>query len=887
MHVQEHIWNLIAKKLAGEANEKELAELQDLLRKYPDNTYPLQILDDLWKSVEPADKDDVEKAFVGHMFRLADHGQSEMKKLDPTNRFSKKKRLFFSLAGSPGMFKNHIRTSWRNLTRNITFSLINIMGLAIGMAGAVLILLWIQHEVSIDQFHTNKDRIYLVYSRAVFDGKLECWQGTPQVMGPALKKDFPQIEEAVRMNWVGAFVLSAGEKHLETQGYLTDPGFLKIFDFPLMAGDPNTALNEAHSIVLTENMARKLFGEEDALGKTVRLDSIANFTVTGVMKNLPNNSGFHFEYLVPWTYIKEAGWSSEKWTDWGIRTFVMLRRGVSEGTANNLLRTVVQKHAKDAKNEIFLHPMSKWRLYSRFENGKIAGGRIELVRLFGIIAGFILLIACINYVNLSTARSMRRAKEVGIRKVAGAGRGSLVGQFLGESVLIAFLAAGIALLILQPGLALFKTLLNENLFIPFRDPYFWLTAIGFILFTGIIAGIYPAFYLSAYKPINVLKGHFKSANALITPRKILVVFQFSFAIVLIICTMVIYRQIGFAEKRDAGYRKDNLVFVYIKGDIRKNYPRIRQELLSSGAITSLTRTNSPITDIWEGDDSYTWQGKDPATRNYFAQFYTDNDFAKTMGLTILAGRDINARDHPDDSTAILLNESAVKLMGFTNPLAQMVKSNQGIWHVVGVVKDFIPGSPFERVQPLVVQGPKSQLGTVTFRLNTENAISYDLKRIAEIFHTYNPDYPFDVKFVDESYAAKFRDEQHSGMLAAFFAGLTILISCLGLFALAICMAENRIKEIGVRKVLGASVAAITTLLSRDFLKLVFIAFAIASPIAWYAMHRWLQNYSYREPISGWVFVITGIGSLMIAAVTVSYQAIKAALASPVKSLRAE
>jgi putative ABC transport system permease protein len=881
MNVQEHIWNLIAKKLAGEASEKELAELQDLLLKHPDYTYPAQILSDLWKPVEPADKAEVEKAFVEHMFRLADHSVAR----EPAP--SKNRRLFFPLTASSGMFKNHLRTSWRNLTQHKTFSLINIMGLAIGMASAVLILLWIQNEMSVDQFHTKKDRIYEVYNRAVFDGRLECWTRTPQVMGPVLKKDFPQVEEAVRVNWVGAFVLSAGEKHLETQGYLTDPGFLKIFDFPLKAGDPNTALDRAHSIILTENMAQKLFGEEDALGKTVRLDSIANFTVTGVMKKLPNNSKFHFEYLVPWTYMKEAGWFNDKWTDGGASTYVMLRPGVNETTADNLIRTVIQTHMKDAKNEIFLHPMSKWRLYSQFENGKITGGRIELVRLFGMIAGFILLIACINYINLSTARSIRRAKEVGIRKVAGAGRGSLVGQFLGESVLIAFLAAAIALLILQPGLKVFNNLMDEALSVPFQNPDFWMAALGFILFTGIIAGIYPAFYLSAYKPINVLKGHFKATNTLITPRKVLVVFQFSFAIVLIICTIVIYRQIGYAEKRDAGYQKDNLVFVYIKGDIRKNYPKIRQELLSSGAITSLTRTNSPITDIWEGEDSYVWKGKDPASRNFFALFYTDNDFVKTMGLTMLAGRDIDAVDHPEDSTAILLNESAVKLMNFTNPLGQIVKSSQGIWHVLGVVRNFIPGSPFEQVQPMVVQGPKSQLGTVTFRLNAENAVSYDLKRIAEIFHTYNPDYPFDYKFVDESYANKFREEQHTGMLAALFAGLTILISCLGLFALAICMAENRIKEIGVRKVLGASVAAITTLLSKDFLKLVFIAFAIASPVAWYAMNAWLQNYSYRAPISGWVFVVTGIGSLLIAAATVSYQAIKAALASPVKSLRAE
>jgi putative ABC transport system permease protein len=883
---------LIAKKLAGEASEEDLEQLQALMKKYPDVTYPMELLSDLWKPAE--EKEPAEDAFTRHLVRMdqwkarvASH-ERFVQQQAAWNRRSEKRGLFSSFFNGYSMLLNYGKIIRRNLVRNKAFSLINISGLAIGMASAILILLWIQNELSFDQFHVNRDRIYQLYSRAEFDGQTDCWGKTPMVMAPVIKTNYQQqVEEVVRLNWVGAFVFSNGDKHLETYGYLADPGFFKLFSFPLIRGDAETALSSTHSVVLTECLAKKLFGDVDVLGKEIRVDSTALFTVTGVLKDLPGNTQFRFEYLIPWSYTKEVGWNDLDWGNTSIRTYVLLKPGISEKAANDCFRHIIQSHAGDIKNEVFVHPMRKWWLYSDFENGKIAGGQIETIRLFGIIAGFILLIACINYMNLSTARSEKRAREVGIRKMIGAGKASLVWRFLGESVLFALLAGIIALIIVQPGLSWFNDLVLRKLFIPYTDLHFWLIAVGFTVFTGLVAGSYPAFYLSGFRPMSVLKGHFKNAYALVAPRKILVVVQFTFAIAFIICTIMIYRQIRYGQKRDSGYDRNNLAFVYIKGDTRRNYALIRNELINSGAVTSVTRSNSPITDIWTSEDTYQWAGKDPNTRTVFAENFADNNFAGTIGLKLIAGRDIDLTRYPDDSAAILLNETAARMMGFKNPIGQPVKSKQGNWHVIGVIKNFIPESPYEPVPPMIIQGPKYGFGTVTFRLNTAMPAADNLKKIGAIFTKYNPDYPFRYWLVDKEYREKFQGEQHIGELATLFAGLTIFISCLGLFALATYMAENRIREIGVRKVLGASVSGITTLLSKDFLKLVLISFVIASPLAWWGMHAWLQNYAYRVDLSWWVFALTGFFSLIIAGATVSYQAIKAALASPVKSLRTE
>ncbi len=892
MKERDHIWNLAAKKLAGEATAEELEELQQLLQQHPEMIQSIGMLSAIWKPTDQKiNNHETENAFNRHMHRMATlqearEAEEALSKRAVTWNKRRKNRLFI-LPFSNGMLSNYAKIAWRNVARNKTFSFINITGLALGIATAILIFLWIQNEFSYEQFHNKKDRIYQVMTRLNIDDRVRCWSSTPMLMAPAMQSSFPEVEAFARANWVGAFTFSSGNKHLQTQGYVTDSGFLRIFDFPLVAGDPNTALSNPRGVVITEKLSRKLFNEANAMGREIRIDSNAIFTVTGVMKDLPGNTMFNFEYLVPWSYNKEVGWQNDSWESNSISTFVLLKPGVTEAAFNNKIRHFIDRFAT-VKNEFFLHPMTKWWLYSNFENGVATAGRLVYIRLFFIIAIFVLLVACVNYMNLGTARSAKRAKEVGIRKVVGAGRSALVRQFIGESVLFAFIAGAIALAIVNPVLPWFNELVYQRLSIPWANPYFWMLLFAFLLFTGIIAGCYPAFYLSAFQPIRVLKGTFKATRALITPRKVLVVVQFTFAITLIICTTVIYRQINFARKREAGYSRDHLAYVYVKGEMNKKYPLIKQALLNSKAVLAVTRTNSPITEVWSIGDGYKWNGYDSGKRMAFAQLHIDNDFSKTMGVDIIAGRDINTNLYPSDSTAMLLNEAAVKQMGLKDPVGEIINQDGIInWHVVGVVKNFMPASPFESVFPTVMPGPSAWAGTITFKLNPAYNTADNIETIRKVITEYNPDYPFEYTFVDKAFALKFKGQEQVGTLAALFAGLTIFISCLGLFALAAYVAENRIKEIGVRKVLGASVSAITTLLSKDFLLLVLIAFVIASPIAWWSMSSWLQRFAYRINISWWMFAATGVSCILIAVLTVSYQTIKAALANPINALRNE
>ena len=786
------------------------------------------------------------------------------------------------------MLKNYLKVAFRNLWKNKGFSFINITGLAIGMASAILILLWIQNEVSYDGFHEKKDRIYEAWNRAVFSGKLHCWNTTPKVLASALQRDVPEVEHTVRVNWQSNFLFSIGDKRLTVEGNIVDSVFLQVFTFPLLRGDARTVLNDPHSIVVTESLAKTLFGNEDAMGRTVKIDNKDNFTVTGILKDLPNDTRFTFKYLLPWAYLRQQGGDDNNWGNNSTRTYVLLKPGISlASVAPKVLHLKERYDNDDKKWEIFIYPMSRWRLYSRFEGAAEDGGRIEFVRLFGIIAGFVLLIACINFMNLSTARSEKRAKEVGIRKVVGAPRSTLIGQFIGESILLALLAGVLALVIVLLSLPGFNELTDKHLYMQFGSAGFWLAGLGFVVFTGLLAGSYPAFFLSSFQPVKVLKGTFKAAHALITPRKVLVVIQFSFAIVLIICTVIVKQQIDYARDRETGYDRSRLVYHYLTGDTKAKYALIRQELLSSGVATSVCQTSSPMTRSSSDTWGFEWAGKDPNDKTDFYRFCADQGLVRTMGLQLVQGRDFDLQQYPTDSTALLLNESAVKTMNFKEPIGQLIKDDDITWHVVGVFKDFILQSPYAPTSPMVVEGAKGWFSVINFKLNADHSTSENLKKAEAIFKRYNPEYPFEYNFVDEDYAKKFQDEKRTGTLAGLFAGLTIFISCLGLFGLATYTAENRIKEIGVRKVLGASVAGITALLSKDFLTLVLLSFAIAAPLAWIAMFAWLKGYPYRVEIHWWVFLLAGIVSVLIALLTVSYQAVRAATMNPVRSLRSE
>jgi putative ABC transport system permease protein len=788
------------------------------------------------------------------------------------------------------MIQNFLKIAWRNLLKNKGFSFINILGLAVGMASAILILLWIQYEVDYDQFHEKKDRIYEAWNKDTFSGKLQCWNTTPKVFARAAEQEFPEIEMVTRADWGNTRLLSLGEKKVSVSGNAVDSNFLKVFTFPLLKGDANTVLTDPYSIVLTEHLAKSLFGGvPDAMGKQIRIDEKDNYTVTGILKDLPANSRFSkFEYLVPWNIVRKFGNDDPNWGNNSTRNYVLLKQNASLASLAPKLKFIKRRHTDDEKtNEMFLYPISRWRLYSNFTNGVEDGGLIDFVKMFAVIAAFILLIACINFMNLSTARSEKRAKEVGIRKVVGANKSSLVTQFLGESILISFIAGVLAILIVQLSLPDFNVLTDKKLSVDYGNIFFWLIFIGFIIFTGIIAGSYPAFYLSAFKPVKVLKGAFLKSDKVVTPRKVLVVLQFTFAIILIICTAIVKEQIQHAQNRETGYNKNNLMYHFLTGDLGKNYPLVKNELLSQGIATSVTKTSAPLTQGWSDTWGIEWKGKSPDDKTDFDVFSADEGLVKTAGLQLVRGRDFDLKEFPTDSLGMILNESAAKDMGFKEPLGQIIKNNDKEWHIVGVIKDFILQSPFYPTKPMVIGGSKGWFNVIHFKLNDARSTADNLKKAEAIFKKYNPQYPFEYKFIDEEYAAKFKSEQRTGQLAGLFAGLTIFISCLGLFGLAAYMAESHIKEIGVRKVLGASVSSVVTLLSKDFVALVAIAFLFASPVAWWFMHNWLQNYPYHVTIGWWVFVFAAALSILIALLTVSYHAIRAARANPVKSLRTE
>lgn len=734
--------------------------------------------------------------------------------------------------------------------------------------------------------------MYEAWNRASFDGKKMCWNTTPKILARTMEHDLPEVERAVRVNWESSFLLTVGDKKITRQGNIVDTGFFQMFSLPLLRGNPATALNDMHSIVLTEKLAKSLFGNDDAMGKVVKVDNTDNFTVTGIAKDFPNNTRFKSEYILPWSYLQYRNEDDSNWGNNSTRTYVLLKPNATYASISPKMQVLKQKYDEEAKKdkwEMFIYPISRWRLYSSFTNGaEDNGGRMTFVKLFGTIAAFILLIACINFMNLSTARSEKRAKEVGIRKVVGAQKSSLISQFIGESILLAFLAGIVAVLLVELSLPAYNKLTQKELFLDFGNIYTWLFGLGFVVFTGVLAGSYPAFFLSSFQPVKVLKGTFKKANALVTPRKVLVVLQFWFAIILIICTIIVKQQIDYAQNRDNGYDKNHLAFHYLTGDLKKNYTVIKNEMLSSGIAASMVKTNSPITNVWSDGWGQEWEGKDPNDKTDFYRFYADESLAKTVGLKFITGRDFDLKQFLTDSSAMLINEASLKVMKFKEPLGKIVKDNGREWHIVGVVKDFILTNPYEPIRPTLIFGAAGGwFETTLIKFNDKNAMAENVKATEKIFKRYNPEFPFDIKFVDEEYARKFENEQQQGTLAALFAGLTIFISCLGLFGLATYMAENRIKEIGVRKVLGASVTGITTLLSKDFVKLVIISFVLAAPIAWWLMSKWLLDYPYRISIQWWVFAAACIVSVLIAVLTVSYQAIKAANANPVKSLRTE
>ncbi len=788
---------------------------------------------------------------------------------------------------STGMLKSYFKIAWRNLLKHKSFSIINITGLAIGMATVLLIWTWVQNELDYDGFYSHSKELYKLYNKASYQNSVSVWDVTSGPAGPALQQNYAEVAHTSRIYWPIERLFTYGDKHIKSTGNDVDASFLDMFDFPLISGSREHLLEDGKSIVLTETLAKKLFGGENPVGKTITLDNKEPYRITGVMKDLPANTDFSFTYLIPLTNISLNNYSNN-WNSNSYYTYVELKPGTSVVSFNQKIRGFLKPYITDGNTSLFLYPMSKMHLYSRFDNGVPVGGKIEEVRLIVFIGLIVLLIACVNFMNLSTARSQRRAKEVGVRKVFGARRNNLLKQFLCESILLAFSAGVLAVLIVWVVLPLVDSVMGKPYVLNFADPFLWVGLVGFILVTGILAGIYPAVYLSAFKPVKVLKGTMHPVKQFFSPRKVLVVLQFSIAIILIVSTMIIYRQIQFVQNRNIGYNVANLIEVPVEGDIEKNYTAIKAALLNTGAVASVTRTGWGVTINGSTSSGFTWEGPVADKNNtVFSLARTESDLIQTLGLKLVAGRDLDYSRFPADSNAILLNESAVKTMGLKDPIGKIVTRGTANYVVTGVFKDFIVGSPYSAVGPMMVFTSKSWLLNMVLRLNENGNVQRNLQQAGDVLRNYNPAYPFTYHFVDQEYGEKFKDQQQTGMLMALFSALTIFISCLGMFGLASYMAEVRIREIGIRKVLGASGAQISGLFSREFVSLVVIAIFIATPIAWWIMAKWLNDFTYRVDISWVYFGLAGCGAIVLALITVSMQAMKAALANPVDSLRAD
>ena len=783
------------------------------------------------------------------------------------------------------MLRNYFLVSFRTLWRNRTQSFINVLGLALGMACALLMGLNIADELSYDRFHAKGPQLYKAFNRNTLEGSVQCWQQTPSPLAPALKAEFPEIVAATRVLWAQPRLANYGTTRINLQATFVDADMLTMFSFPLVQGNAKTALGSPNSVVLTQTAAARLFHTADPIGKTIRLDNKDSFIVSGVLKDLPKNTEFDFELLLPWTYLTKTGDDATNWGNNYVRTFVELTPTASLAAVNAKVADITKRNSKGTEdNEIFLYPAERWHLHGRFENGVESGGGIVYVRLSGYIAGFILLLACINFMNLSTARSEKRGREVGIRKVVGAGRWSLVGQFLGESMLLTLVSFLLALLLTQLALPALNTLAEKQLHMPYDSPLFWLGCLALLLLTGLLAGSYPAFFLSAMQPLRVLKGRLATVRGKMAPRQVLVVFQFLITVALLICTLVVKRQMTHTQQRDMGYDRNQLVFSLFTGDINKNYAVIRGELLGQGVATAVCKTNNPITDSYSNTWGLEWKGKQPGSKITFDLMTCAGDFVKTMGVKLLSGRDIDQLNYPTDTLACLINATAANTMGFKDPVGQIIKNEGKDFRIVGVFSDFIWGSPFDKVPPMFVKGA-DWFGAINYRLNPALPTDVALKKAGKIFAHYNPAFPFEASFVDQEYKHKFDQIRPISTLAGVFAGLAVVIACLGLFGLATYMAEQRTKEIGVRKVLGASVQSVVTLLSKDFLKLVVIAILLAVPLSWWGMGQWLNNYDYRAPLDWWIFAGAGLLAVVVALLTVSYQSLRAALINPVEALK--
>jgi ABC-type antimicrobial peptide transport system permease subunit len=792
------------------------------------------------------------------------------------------------------MFRNHLKTAWRNLIKERTFSLINLMGLVLGITCSLFILLWVQDEKSIDNFHANGKQLYLLYETRYISGQPDAGYGTPGILASQLKTAFPEIEYACNISWLkdvpDQLTFTAADKSLKFDACYGDSDLFKMMSYPLVQGNAGNALASPLSICISEKMANAFFGSANAAyGKTIRYENKKDLKVTGVFKNLPEKASAKFDCLINWSaFLDDNDWAKQ-WGNSGPNTLIMLQKNANADMVSTKIAHFLDAYIKPTnsyKVELGMQRFGDSYLHSDFKNGKISGGRIEYIQLFSIIAIFILVIACINFMNLSTARSVNRSKEIGVRKVAGATRLSLIRQFLTEALMLTVLAVVIAISLVNLLLPYFNQLTDKNILIPYTNAGFWTGLLLLTIVTGLAAGSYPALLLSSFKPVAVLKKSLKFSGQSIIFRRALVTFQFILSIVLIAATIIVLQQVNYIRKINLGYNKENLIEIPIENSLANKYKLFKQEALNAPGIISVSRLGEMPTLIGSSTADVNWQGKNPNAGAPFTNSIIGYDFVKTMDLKLIAGRDFS-REFPSDSTGYIINESAQKLIGYKEAVGKplTLRGNNGI--VIGVLKDFHFSSLHDPIKPLILYfGENKDWGNVLVRIQ-QGKTTQALAALEKNYKSINSGAAFSYSFVDEDYNKLYQQEQLFGKLTSYFSFLAIFISSLGLLGLVTLTAAQRTKEIGIRKVLGANVVSVFALLSKEFIQLVVLAFAIATPLVWWLMNNWLLNYAYKIEVRWWVFAITGLAVMMIALITISFQSIKAAIANPVKSLRTE
>jgi len=793
------------------------------------------------------------------------------------------------------MIRNYLKTAWRSLHSNKFSSLINIGGLSVGMAVAMLIGLWVYDELSYNKYYQHYDRVAQVMVNANYDGTINTIASNPLPLANELRTTYGNnFKYVVESTASEQHIISSGDKQFTPTGRFMGHEAPEMLSLHMISGT-RTGLNDPSSVLLSASLAQKLFGDTDPLNKMVKFDNKTILKISGIYQDQPDNTEFKdMAFIAPFEmYLSANPWAAnarDNWNNQFVSIYIQLTENADIDRVSAQIKNSKLSHLTGAKAArkpaVFLHPMSRWHLYSKFENGVIVrSDELKYVWFYGTIGIFVLLLACINFMNLSTARSEKRAKEVGVRKVIGSGRNQLIGQFYCESLLIVLFSFILSLVLVQLSLPWFNNVAGKAITIPITNLFFWLAGILIILITGILAGSYPALYLSSFKPIRVLKGSFRMGRYAALPRRVLVVLQFTVSIALIMGTIVVYRQVKYAQERPVGYTRNNLLSVTLPTELQTNYGVLNNELLHSGAVIGVAASSSPVTSIWSTSNDFAWQGSDPNVKQDFGLISVDRTYGKTIGWQFTAGNDFSPAS-TSDSSALIINESAVKQMGLKEPVGAVIRHEGKNYLVLGVVKDMVMESPFKPASPIffILKGYRYAM---FLKLDPHRNPAEAIAKIAAIFKKLAPSTALDYKFVDDQYAAKFAAEVRIGNLAGCFAALSILISCLGLTGMASFITEQRVKEIGVRKILGASVFNLWIALSKDFVMLVMIAFSIATPIAWHFMHIWLQNYSYRIDLSWWIFALSGFGAMLITIITVSYQSIKAALANPVKSLRSE